>query len=121
MIVSPIAYQQDGFRFANVNSSVWFIGEVDWEKGKFVTETVEEIDSGFDFYAPQTLLDDKNRRIMIAWEQMWGRSIPTDDLGHNWAGSMTIPRQLTYKEGKIRQEFVSEFYDQFHLIDEKRS
>lgn len=119
LIVSPIAYQQDGFRFANVNSSVWFIGEVDWEKGKFVTETVEEIDSGLDFYAPQTLLDDKNRRIMIAWEQMWGRSIPTDDLGHNWAGSMTIPRQLTYKEGKIRQEFVSEFYDQFQLIDEK--
>lgn len=119
LIVSPIAYQQDEFRFTNVNSSVWFIGEVDWENGKFIPETVEEIDSGLDFYAPQTLLDDKNRRIMIAWQQMWGRNIPTDDLGHKWAGAMTIPRQLTYKNGKIQQEFVSEFYAQFQLVDKK--
>lgn len=113
LIVSPIAYQQDGFRFANVNSSVWFIGEVDWEKGKFVTETVEEIDSGLDFYAPQTLLDDKNRRIMIAWEQMWGRSIPTDDLGHNWAGSMTIPRQLTLQKVKFDKNLCLNFMISF--------
>lgn len=32
---------------------------------------------------------------------------------------MTIPRQLTYKDGKIQQEFVSEFYDQFQLVDKK--
>lgn len=118
LIVSPIAYQPDEFRFTNVNSSVWFIGQVDWENGRFLVESVEEIDRGLDFYAPQTLMDNQGRRIMIAWEQMWGRNIPTDDLGHQWAGMMTIPRQLTYQEGRIKQDLVSEFYDQFILSEQ---
>ena len=113
LIVSPIGFEADDFRFTNVNSSVWFIGKVDWETGQFVTESVEEIDGGLDFYAPQTLLDDKNRRIMIAWEQMWGRNIPTDDLGHLWAGSMTIPKVLNLQDGIIKQDYISEFYDLF--------
>ena len=116
LIVSPIGFEADDFRFTNVNSSVWFIGKVDWETGQFVTESVEEIDGGLDFYAPQTLLDDKNRRIMIAWEQMWGRNIPTDDLGHLWAGSMTIPKVLNLQDGIMKQDYISEFYDLFKEV-----
>ena len=119
LIVSPIGYAPDEFRFTNVNSSVWFIGKVDWQTGKFLPESVEEIDGGLDFYAAQTLIDDKNRRIMIAWQQMWGRNIPTDDLGHGWAGSMIIPKELSYDGGVIKQDYLSEFYDQFVLSEEK--
>lgn len=116
LIVSPIGFKPDEFRFTNVNSSVWFVGKVDWEKGQFISESVEEIDGGLDFYAPQTLLDDKNRRIMIAWEQMWRRNIPTDDLGHLWAGSMIIPKVLTFQDGRIKQDYISEFYDLFEEV-----
>lgn len=109
LIVSPIAFTQDGHRYTNVNSSVYFVGKVDWDTFEFVPESYDEIDSGLDFYAPQTLLDDKNRRILIAWQQMWGRNILPDDLGHGWAGSMTLPRELRLVNGKLTQTVVSEY------------
>lgn len=54
---------------------------------------IEEIDYGFDFYAPQTMIDPLGRRIMVAWMQSWNRSPMTGHLG--WAGAMTIPRVLS--------------------------
>ena len=40
---------------------------------------------------------------MIAWMQMWGRTLPTHDQGHKWAGVMTVPRILRLEDGKLRQ------------------
>ena len=115
LIVSPIAFTSEGARYTNVNSSVYFVGKVDWDTYKFIPESYEEIDSGLDFYAPQTLKDDRNRRILIAWQQMWGRNIPTDDLGHHWAGSMIIPRELRLVDGKLIQTIVSEYNEALTL------
>ena len=44
-----------------------------------------------DFYAPQTTTDPNGGRVMIAWMQMWDRTLPTHELGHLWAGSMSLP------------------------------
>ena len=33
-----------------------------------------ELDSGFDFYAPQVVKMPDGRNIMIAWKEMWDRS-----------------------------------------------
>ena len=35
--------------------------------------------------------------------QMWHRSIPSHDLAHGWAGSMTLPRKLSLKDGRLVQ------------------
>lgn len=117
LIVSPIAFTQDNYRYTNINSSVYFTGKVDWQEFKFIPESYEEIDSGLDFYAPQTLLDNNNRRILIAWQQMWGRNIAPDDLGHNWAGSMILPREINLVEGKLVQRVVSEFHEGLQLAE----
>ena len=45
------------------------------------------------FYAPQTLIDNKGRRIMIAWMQMWDRKFPTNELGHNSGRMYDYPRE----------------------------
>ena len=103
IVMSPMRYQREGDSYHNINSSVLVTGQVDWEAKQFIPETVEEIDHGQDFYAPQTLLDDQNRRIMIAWMQMWGRTLPTHDQDHKWAGVMTLPRVLRLKDGKLFQ------------------
>ncbi len=116
LIVSPIAFANQGHRYTNINSSVYFVGHVDWELFQFIPESYEEIDSGLDFYAPQTLVDDKGRRILIAWQQMWGRNIPTDDLGHRWAGSMIIPRVLKIIDGKLIQSVISEYHAAVSLV-----
>ena len=59
-------------------------------------ENIKEIDYGFDFYAPQTMIDSQGRRIMVAWMQSWNRIPLTTGLG--WAGAMTFPRELTLDE-----------------------
>ncbi|GIM30387.1 glycosyl hydrolase [Clostridium polyendosporum] len=108
LIVSPQFCEKEEDRYWNIHSSLYFVGNVDFNTGKFSCEHVDQIDYGHDFYAPQTLIDDKNRRIAITWMQMWERNIPTHDKKHNWAGAMTIPRELELKGDALYQKPISE-------------
>jgi len=96
-------WPQDGDDYQNLNSAVLAVGEVDWTTKQFHPESFQELDHGLDYYAPQTLVDDAGRRICIGWMQMWGRNFPTDELGHGWTGSMTIPRELKWEDGQLKQ------------------
>ncbi|KAF2899194.1 hypothetical protein ILUMI_06981 [Ignelater luminosus] len=107
LIMSPINYPKSGNHYHNGQSVLGFIGKVDWEQGKLIVENWKEIDHGMDYYATQTLLDNQNRRIAIAWMSIWGRNYPTDTLKHGWTGSMTLPRQLHLKDNKLIQVPVS--------------
>lgn len=115
--------------FLNTHSVLAITGRMNWENGIFDKETEEELDYGLDFYAPQTIEDGKNRRIMISWMQMWGRNIPTETEKHGWAGSMTLPRELFMKNNHVYQRPVSEIknyyinrqsYDTIKLSDETK-
>ncbi|UJF16106.1 glycoside hydrolase family 32 protein [Jeotgalibaca sp. MA1X17-3] len=110
LIMSPIQMTPDKLEYPNTSSTAAFIGEVDWEKGTMTVENIHEIDFGLDFYAPQTTIDGNNRRIMVAWMQMWGRDMPTHDLNHHWAGAMTLPRELKVKDNVLIQRPVSNIY-----------
>ena len=50
---------------------------------------------------------------MVAWMQMWHRSIPSHDLAHGWAGSMTLPRKLSLKDGRLVQELPESVNEHF--------
>ena len=39
---------------------------------------------------------------MIAWMQMWDRTLPTHELSHLWAGSMSLPRELSEKNRLVQ-------------------
>lgn len=121
LIVSPMRYERDGDSYHNINSSVLFTGKVDWDSKQFIPDSVEEIDHGQDFYAPQTLVDDQGRRIMVAWMQTWGRNIPSHELNHRWAGSMTIPRELELVNGKLYQRLVASTLQAFPEVKEGES
>jgi beta-fructofuranosidase len=100
LIVSPMYGTQNEKPF-------YVIGEMDYEKGIFTQGTCTTLDYGFDFYAPQTFLDEKGRRIMIGWMEKWFATIPSQE--HGWAGAMTIPRELVLGEdGILRQKPVYE-------------
>ncbi|MFB3167592.1 glycoside hydrolase family 32 protein [Neobacillus sp. 179-C4.2 HS] len=92
LLVSPMYGKQNEKPF-------YVIGEMDYEKGVFTQQTVRTLDYGFDFYAPQTLLDDNGRRIMIGWMEKWLTKMPSQQ--HGWAGAMTIPRELLLEGGTI--------------------
>jgi beta-fructofuranosidase len=103
ILMSPQFLERAGDKYCNVHSSVYILGHCELENCSFESKLIEEIDSGFDFYAPQTLVDEKGRRIMIAWMQMWQRNFPTNEKNHGWAGAMTLPRELKIINGKLYQ------------------
>ncbi len=106
LLASPQGYRTQDWRFENVQSSIYMLGKLDEQTGAFSQTVEDEIDGGFDFYAPQTLQAKDGRTIMIAWMQMWQRFFPT--AKHGWTGSMILPRELTVKDGKLYQSPVRE-------------
>lgn len=73
-------------------------------------DTFREWDMGFDFYAPQTYADESGRRILIAWmglpdiEDEYAN--PTTAAG--WQHALTIPREITYRDGVLCQQPIEE-------------
>jgi beta-fructofuranosidase len=87
--------------------NIIMIGDMDYQKYKFTKDYFVEVDEGFDFYAAQTFLDEKGRRILIAWMDQWDTDFPTKKDG--WAGAMTVPREITLNEqGEVRFQPVEE-------------
>ena len=106
VIASPQFLPQMSHEYENVHSCIYINGTLDFQTGHLDMKNIAEIDSGFDFYAPQTLLMPDGRRIMIAWKDMWNRTYPTES--DQWIGSYTLPRELYGKEGKLIQKPVRE-------------
>lgn len=111
LIVSPMDMQADGQEFHNGKQSMAMIGEYDRQKDHFREEQVVSLDYGMDFYAPQTLLTEDGRRIMIAWMQSWDMMIKPEE--QKWYGMMTIPRQIELRNGILYQNPIKEL-EQYH-------
>lgn len=99
-------YRQQGDKYANVHPTLYAVGSFDEESGKFKADYTDEIDGGFDFYAPQMLELPDGRTVMTAWMQMWDRQFPTQTDG--WVGAMILPREINLKNGKLIQNPVRE-------------
>lgn len=94
LFVSAQYMRPNGIYFKNTHSSIYFIGELNVDEGKFAYTDYYLVDYGFDFYAPQTTVDKHGRAIMVAWMNMWETDLVTNRLGHYWAGAMTLPREV---------------------------
>lgn len=110
LLMSMIQMPAEELQYQNISSTVAFLGKVDWQSGKFIVNNYHEIDGGLDFYAPQTVENNKQQRIMLAWMQMWDRTMPTHELSHKWAGSMCLPRELHIKNKQLIQKPLSSIY-----------
>lgn len=109
VISSPQNLPQIGWEYQNLHSTLYMAGQLSLETGRFDIEDIQEIDAGFDIYAPQTMTLPDGRVIMIAWKEMWDRTFPTEE--HNWAGTYTLPRELSYHDGRMYQLPVREIYN----------
>ncbi|WP_159881520.1 glycoside hydrolase family 32 protein [Paenibacillus puerhi] len=77
------------------------LGEMDYAAGQFNWKHVETMDYGFDYYAPQTFIDNQGRRIAIGWMDIWGAEFLTKPDG--WCGAMALPRVIDLSaEGEVR-------------------
>ncbi|GGF99960.1 glycoside hydrolase family 32 protein [Paenibacillus abyssi] len=107
LIMSPQRMPAQGNDYHNLHSTTYMIGSLDTDKGKFSYNEYRPVDYGFDFYAPQTTVDDKGRRIVMAWMETWETAIPTQD-GHHWAGAMTLPREVKLSGDRLVFEPLEE-------------
>lgn len=106
LIVSPQFMTANGGEFHNGNNSIYFVGDYDSDCMVWKREVPHMIDFGLDFYAPQTMLHSDGRRIMIGWLQNWDNYLLPDH--YRWSGMMTIPRELTLRDGRLIQNPVRE-------------
>ncbi len=108
LLFSVIGLKKEVNKYLNNNSSIYMIGDLNMIDLTFDIDSVGEIDRGHDFYAPQTLYDEKDRRIMFAWMSMWDKDYVLDKEKHGWNGAVTFPRQLQIKENQLFQYPVEE-------------
>jgi beta-fructofuranosidase len=83
----------------------YFVGT--YTSHTFTPEYNARLDLGHTFYAPQTFLDERGRRIMIGWLR---DGVPNEELIRmNWAGAQSIPRVLTLgDDGRLRMTPIAE-------------
>ena len=106
LLVSPQEMSPIGLEFHAGNGTVCMIGEANEQK-HLIRENVHAIDYGIDFYAPQTLEALDGRRIMIAWMQNWD-TVRSQRKGIRLCGQMTLPRELSIRDGRLIQQPVRE-------------
>ncbi|MBR6812862.1 MAG: glycoside hydrolase family 32 protein [Oscillospiraceae bacterium] len=68
-----------------------------FENGKFTAQNTFQPDRGPDQYAGQVFRDHKGRNLLITWIPGWGYE---EASVHN-IGCLSVPRELTYKDGKV--------------------
>jgi len=107
LLVSPQDMTPIGLEFHAGNCTACFIGDYDPEGEGFVRQSVQAVDYGIDFYAPQTLEAPDGRRIMIGWMQNWSTA-GAKPYHCRWFGQMSIPRELSVRDGRLYQLPVRE-------------
>ncbi|SCP98924.1 glycoside hydrolase family 32 protein [Anaerobium acetethylicum] len=104
-------------------TTVYLVGDMDYETGKFTYNSTGEIDWGFDFYAPQSFLDGKGRRIIVSWANAWDWMPWWKDWGpsfkEKWCGAFNIPREVVLCEDNTLKFVPVEEMALLHY-DEKR-
>mgnify|MGYP000069665444 CR=1 FL=1 len=114
LICCPQGVPQRGVDFANVHQCTAVMLDYDFAPGEYILEDmakVRMVDRGFDFYAPQTFEDEGGRRILIGWMGMPDADEeyvnPTAE-SEGWQHCLTVPREVTYKNGMLYQYPVEE-------------
>lgn len=108
LITSPQDMLPSGFEYHNGNGTLCLIGDYDRETQEFTENTDHSIDYGIDFYAAQTVLTPDGRRVMIGWMQNWDTCSYRRKHDEAWFGQMSLPRELSVKDGRLYQKPVRE-------------
>ncbi|MCI1922417.1 MAG: sucrose-6-phosphate hydrolase [Liquorilactobacillus nagelii] len=79
------------------------------------------VDEGFECYASQ-IVQAAGRTIIISWMGPSKTPLPTEELG--WSGCLSLPREMSIKDGKLYQKPIQELTSLFgteQIIDVEHS
>ena len=108
LVFSPQGLEPEGDLYNNKYQTGYLFGKLDYEKHEFeILSDFVEIDRGNDFYAPQSMEDDKGRRLVVGW-----MGVPEDEdfptVKNEWLHCLTLPRELKVIYGKLYQVPIKE-------------
>ncbi len=106
IVVSPQGLKPEGHDYHNIYNVIYVLGKLDLASMTFEVDQYQELDKGFDFYAPQTFAGKNNERLLFAWAGMGEIDYPSD--GEKWAHCLSIPRELDIVNGKLVQKPAQE-------------
>ena len=108
LLTSPQDMLPEGLEYHNGNGTLCIIGEMDQDKYTLKEQFAQSVDYGIDFYAMQTVEAPDGRRIMIGWMQNWDTCANNRIPKGKWFGQMSLPRELSIKDGRLIQKPVRE-------------
>ena len=118
-IWSPQGKDREAHQFQNNYHATYAVGKL--TELTFEADYIDELDQGFDFYAPQTFagLDNKTQAVLFGWVGLPDLTYPTDKF--KWHSALTLPRELHLEGAKIYQRPIAKIYENltalstFHL------
>ena len=113
LIFSPQGIKNMYLEYKNTYEVGYSIINEEIEKVE-VIDNFNLLDYGFDFYAPQTFIDEDGNRVLIAWMYIPDSSYinPTVDFGYQ--NCLSIPRVLKIKNNKLLQNIHKSIYSLFN-------
>lgn len=109
-IFSPQGVEAQGDYFHNIYQTAYVTGKFNGKTFELQTPEMIEQDRGFEWYAPQTFTADDGRVIQYGWmgitEPDKEQVIPT--VADGWVHHLSVPRELSIKNGKLNQYPVIE-------------
>lgn len=108
LVFSPQGLEPEGDLYNNKYQTGYLFGKLDYKNPEFeISSNFVEIDRGNDFYAPQSMEDNKGRRLIVGW-----MGIPEEEdfptVKNKWLHCLTLPRELKVIDGKLYQVPINE-------------
>ena len=109
LICCPQGIAREEECYLNTYPAVWMAGEFDYAAGAFRHGELHELDAGFEFYAPQTMLTSDGRRLLVGWMGVpEGEEMLQPTLINGWIHQMTCLRELEFINGQLYQRPLRE-------------
>ncbi|ETA81977.1 glycoside hydrolase family 32 protein [Youngiibacter fragilis] len=109
-VFSPQGLEPEGDRFNNIFQTGYYTGCFQGGRFHWDGQPFEEMDKGFEFYAPQTFVDGRGRTILFGWmgtmPSEMEAAMPT--VREGWIHHLTLPRVISFEGGKLIQTPVEE-------------
>ena len=108
-IWSPQGKDREAHQFQNNYHATYAVGKL--TDLTFEAEYIDELDQGFDFYAPQTFggLDNQTHAVLFGWIGLPDLTYPTDKF--KWHSALTLPRELHLEGTRIYQRPIGKIYE----------
>lgn len=105
LICCPQGIEKQGILYANDNQNGCF--KVEGNKAL----DYQTLDYGYDFYAPQTFVDEQGRRILIAWIGLPDSVPEHPTLKDGWQHCLSLPREIKNVNHSLIQYPIQEILD----------